>query len=254
MDQGNAITSGQSYAQHNEINGYRKLVEALKNTPIPDSEILANLALFIPRAELARMIFIHELYRRVIDINGVIIEFGVRWGRNLALWTTCRSMYEPYNFGRRIVGFDTFEGFPSVSELDGDSKSASVGGFGVSLDYEETLAGILNAHEAIAPRSNIVKYNLVKGNIIETLPAFLDENPQIVIALAYIDVDLYEPTKLILETIVPYMSRGGIIGFDELNSTEFPGETIAAREALGLRSQRVRRYPFSSLQSYVVLD
>jgi hypothetical protein len=36
----------------------------------------------------------------------------------MALFTTLRNIYEPYNMSRKIIGFDTFEGFPSVSPQD----------------------------------------------------------------------------------------------------------------------------------------
>ena len=49
------------------------------------------------------------------------MEFGVRWGRNMSLYTSLRHIYEPYNSSREIIGFDTFEGFPSVDPKDGNS-------------------------------------------------------------------------------------------------------------------------------------
>ena len=39
------------------------------------------------------------------------------------------GLYEPFNYTRRIVGFDTFEGFPSVDPKDGSAEVASVGAY-----------------------------------------------------------------------------------------------------------------------------
>ncbi len=55
------------------------------------------------------------------------MEFGVKWGQNLALFQSFRGMYEPYNHNRKIIGFDTFEGFPSVDKKDGGSKIIKAG-------------------------------------------------------------------------------------------------------------------------------
>ena len=37
----------------------------------------------------------------------MVIEFGVRWGANLGLFQSLRGMYEPFNYNRKIVGFET---------------------------------------------------------------------------------------------------------------------------------------------------
>jgi hypothetical protein len=67
-------------------------------------------------------------------------------------------------------------------------------------------------------------------------------------------VDLYEPTKVALQTFVPRMPRGAVIVFDELNAKMFPGETVAVDEVLGLRNLRIERFPFDSYVSYGVIE
>jgi hypothetical protein len=67
-------------------------------------------------------------------------------------------------------------------------------------------------------------------------------------------VDLYEPTKVMLETFVPRMPKGGVIVFDELNAKMFPGETVAVDEIMGLRNLNIRRFPFDSYVSYCVMQ
>src|SRR5512142_97379 len=64
------------------------------------------------RMALSRAIYYERLYRQIVEIPGVICEFGVQWGAGMALLMNLRGMYEPYNVQRRIIGFDTFEGFP----------------------------------------------------------------------------------------------------------------------------------------------
>jgi hypothetical protein len=48
--------------------------------------------------------------------------------------------------------------------------------------------------------------------------AYLNDNPQTVVALAYFDLDLYPPIKTCLELIFDRVPKGGVLGFDELNS------------------------------------
>jgi hypothetical protein len=74
-----------------------------------------------------------------------------------------------------------------------------------------------------------------------------------VVSLLYLDVDLYEPTKVALETFVPRMPRGAVIVFDELNAQMFSGETLAVNDVIGLQNLRIERFPFDSYVSYCVL-
>ena len=78
----------------------------------------------------------HELYQKIISVHGIVVEFGVRWGQNLALFSSFRGMYEPYNYNRKIVGFDTFSGFPSVTSKDGDDVVLEIGAYSVEPGYE----------------------------------------------------------------------------------------------------------------------
>jgi hypothetical protein len=235
-----------------EVSNRKNALNLLKNNPIAEAEILSNLGLFINRQSLSRIIFMHELYKKIINVHGVVVEFGVRWGQNLALFQNFRGMYEPFNYNRKIIGFDTFTGFPSTSEKD--SSLFKCGDYGVTKDYDSYLEEILNYHESESPVQHIKKYELVKGDAVKTLEEYLKKNPQTIIALAYFDFDLYEPTKKCLELIKDRLTKGSIIGFDELNAKDFAGETEALREVFGLNSLKLERLPISPLQSYAIFE
>jgi hypothetical protein len=229
-------------------------LELFRASPLPDSQLLGNLGLYTSRQSLARILFMVDLYQRAVDVHGVVMEFGVRWGRNLALFQSLRGIYEPYNYTRRIVGFDTFSGFPSVSEQDGDEAFIVPGAYGVSEAYEEYLEKLLAAREQESPIGHIRKFDLVKGDVTETLPAYLDAHPETVVALAYFDMDLYAPTLAALELLRDRFTKGSVIGFDQVGVDAFPGETVALREALGLNNIRLQRSRLDSLPSFLIWE
>ncbi|HEY9217406.1 MAG TPA: class I SAM-dependent methyltransferase [Phenylobacterium sp.] len=235
-----------------EVADKQHLAETLRTCEVPDGELLDNLGLFLTRQNLARILFMQKLYEQILPVHGVVMEFGVRWGQNLALFSALRGMFEPFNYNRKIVGFDTFAGFPSVSSLDGGRVRA--GDYGVAPGWKEQLEGILGFHEQNAPIPQKRKFELVQGDAIQTLPKYLGEHPETVIALAYFDFDLYEPTKACLEAILPHITKGTVLAFDELNCPEFPGETVAVREVLGLSRYAIRRDPANPLMSWLVVD
>ena len=237
-----------------ESNAREEILNLFKQCPIPENELLQNLGLFIKRRDLSRIIFMHEIYQKIINVHGVIIEFGTRWGQNLALFESFRGMYEPYNHTRKIIGFDSFEGFPSTHAKDGQHDVIKKGGISVTKGYEDYLDSILNYHETESPISNMKKYQLIKGDAIKETQIFLEKNPHTIIALAYFDFDLYEPTKKCLELIKPYITKGTVIGFDELNSSAFPGETLALKEVFGLDAFKITRMPHSPCPSYITIE
>jgi hypothetical protein len=237
-----------------EVRAREAILELFRESPIPDDEILVNLGAYLRSPVVAKILYLNELYQLIESLPGIIAEFGVWWGANLALFESLRSVHEPYNWTRKVVGFDTFEGYPSAGAKDGTSPYASVGGYTVSEDYEDHLERLLNAHEADNAMAHVKKHELVKGDVLTTLDVYLESNPQTVVALAYFDLALYEPTRKCLETIRPYLVRGSVLAMDELNSPDFPGETIALREVLGLDRYRIAHSRFLPDRSYVVIE
>jgi hypothetical protein len=229
-----------------------KLMELLRNTPVPARELVHNLGLYLSRQTLARILYMAELYREIVNIHGVVMEFGVRWGQNMSLFGSLRGIYEPFNYNRTIVGFDTFEGFPEVSPEDG--KAIAANDYRVTDSYENHLRELLAVQEAMSPIAHIRKHELVKGDAIITIERYLKDNPHTIVALAYFDFDIYAPTKACLEAIFPRMPKGAIIAFDELNCAKFPGETIAVLETIGLNRYTLRRSPLNPHCSYMRIE
>lgn len=240
-------------ASTSEVDAYRELTRLLRSSPIPEGELLANLSLYLTRSSLSQILFMNHLYSSILHVHGTVMEFGNRWGRNLALFASLRNIFEPHNYGRTIVGFDTFEGFPTVAPEDGGDTAIEVGALSVAPGYRQYLDALLEIHEHLSPRPHLRRFETVVGDVEKTLPAYLDAHPETIVALAYFDMDLYRPTKAALAAIRPYLTRGSVIGFDELCLREFPGETVALREVLDLSQHAVVRSPYSNHQSYIVL-
>jgi len=241
-------------ASENEAEIRRQIVEYFRNCPIPDAEILQNLPLFLSRQNLSQIFFVQEMYQHILDVHGVVMEFGVRWGRNLALYESLRGIYEPFNHNRKIIGFDTFEGFPSVDRKDGSDKIIQVGAYNVTEGYEGYLTKVLDYHESESPISHIKKYEIVRGDASEGVIRYLENHPETIVSLAYFDFDIYKPTRDCLEAIRDRLTKGSVIGFDELNNATYPGETLALKEVFGLGAYKIRHSRFSPTQSYIVIE
>ncbi|MDD2850943.1 MAG: hypothetical protein PHY09_03470 [Desulfuromonadaceae bacterium] len=237
-----------------EKNVRQSLLQHFKNCPIPDDELLSNLGLFLNSKNLARILFMNHLYEQIIDIPGIIVEFGTRWGQNASLLAALRGIYDPFNRHRKLVAFDTFSGFPSVHAKDGGSELMQEGKLAVTPGYDDYLRNIIECQEQDNPLAHITKFEVVAGDATVKWEEYLGRHPETIVALAYFDFDIYEPTKKCLELIRPRLVKGSILGFDELNDPDSPGETTALAEVYGLNNIKLRRFRYASRVSYFVVE
>jgi len=235
--------------KHREV-----LYKLFRKCPMPDDQLLINLGLYMRSSALAKILFLNELYELVLNLPGVILEFGTWWGQNLVVFENLRAIYEPFNQSRRIVGFDTFKGYPSISDKDRPSDTIKVGGYNVTASYLTYLEELIDYHEKNNVLANVKKHQVIKGDAAETVPRFFKENPETVVALAYFDLALYEPTKVCLETIKPHLLRGSVLMLDEFNSKDSPGETIAFKEVFKGERYLVRRSRFMTDRTFITMD
>jgi hypothetical protein len=232
-----------------------RLGELLRGAPIPASEIAENSGLFVSPRTMKRQFFFDEIYKHALPVHGVAMQFGVRWGRDLATLHALRTIYEPYNASRVILGFDTFDGFPSVDARDGKAEVSRIGSLNVGEKYEEFLGDVFAQRQVVDPLPQVPRFELHKGDAPEKLAQYLEAHPETVVALAHFDMDLYEPTRKCLQLLRPYLTKGSVLAFDELLSFVFPGETVAVREVFGLDKIRLRRSPlYSGHGSYFIVE
>lgn len=241
-----------TFGPEGESDRRAQFARLLRHSPIPDKELMLNVGLYLTPQTLSRVLFMDHLYRQVLDTQGVVLEFGCRWGQNTSLFTSLRSIYEPFNRLRRVVGFDTFEGFVGVARQDG--RHVAAGDYATTTGYESHLAEVLALQEQESPLAHLRKHELVKGDATRTFTDYLQRNPQTIVALAYFDFDLYEPTRDCLKLLEPHLTRGSVIGFDEVNDETTPGETVALREVFGLGKYAIKHYRYSARTSYLVVD
>ena len=135
---------------------------------------------------------------------------------------------------------------------DGDHSVIEPGAYATNEDWEQTLETILQYHEDESPIPHVRKFELVKGDVSRTVPHYLEQHPETIVALAYFDMDLYQPTRDALAAIRPYLTRGSVLGFDEACLASLPGETVAIREVLGLDRIRLRRTPYCPVSAFAI--
>jgi hypothetical protein len=227
--------------ERNYLGERKEKVEQLGQGFLADNPFLfANR--FIVTAMLVRIL----LFQQILELSGAVVECGVASGNHLMLFSHLSSVLEPYAINRRIIGFDSFEGFRSISSEDPEDVS--------ERDFSEVSVDLLNAaidlFDKSRPLGHMQKIELVKGDATETIPRYVQDHPELTIALLYLDFDLFTPTKAALDQLLPLVCKGGIVCMDEFNYDRFPGETQAVKESLTLRDVELKRFSFAPFVGY----
>lgn len=215
---------------------------------------LRSFVKFVPRPEINRFLARNEIFKRILTVQGSIIECGVYLGGGLMTWAQLSSIYEPLNHLRKIIGFDTFSGFPSLHEKDTESGNPLAKEGYYKADCIEDLRECIRLYDMARPLGHIPRIELVAGDATRTIAAYAAKNAHLVVSLLYLDFDLYEPTKAAIETLLPRMPKGAVLAFDELNHEKWQGETAAVMDTVGLGRLRIERFSFQPQISFAVLE
>ena len=214
---------------------------------LPLDELIELWPLFTRRVQFLKTIALIEVFKETIELPGSVVECGVFKGQSLGLFCKLLETFCPGDSLKRIVGFDTFEGFVSLHEEDGPpdtSRAKTIGGWN-SIDFLPTLQKSLELMQEDSYLPRLKRVELIKGDVQETIPKFVRENPGFRISLLNLDVDLYEPTKVALEFLYPLVVPGGIVILDEYAMPGFPGESRAFEDYFGSSAPILKKFSFT---------
>jgi O-methyltransferase len=171
---------------------------------------------------------IHSLYtlaQRIEEerIPGDVLECGVYNGGTAAILARVATRSK---LGRTVWLFDSFQGMPPTTEVDG-------------LEAQEWVGKVLGSRDRVQDLlrragADLRRVRIVEGLFQDTFPAV--QIPQI--ALLNIDADWYESVKLCLEKFYDFIVKGGFVSIDDYG--HWPG----CREAVDqFFRQRGLSYP-----------
>lgn len=185
----------------------------------------------------------YELYKKIKNKPGCVIECGVYKGASLMRWAHFRQLLEN-NESRNIFGFDAFSTFPkkgikSLLDKKFIDDYDDGGGIGISKDKLEDLF----------KKKQFSNIELIKGNVLQTLENFKKKNPHLKIALLHLDMDVYEPTLHALKIFSKCMVKGGLIIIDDYATVE--GATRAVDNYFRKNKKEIKKLPFYLAPSYI---
>lgn len=221
-----------------------QLAKLFKSTPMVEEDLLFNLGMYVRSGLLVKFLVMAELYKRFERVPGILVEFGTWYGQNLVLLENLRAIFEPFNKQRRIVGFDTFEGYR-------EGKFARTGMYSTGRKYQRYLAQLLKCHQGMNVYGHIpMDHELIEGDVEQTSWAYFAAHPEVTVAFAYLDMGPQVPTTVALRSIKPHLVKGSILLLDEFTLADTPGEAIAFKRVFGQSGYRIEKcalYPSKAI-------
>lgn len=162
--------------------------------------------------KLDRIALVTSLFHGSLSVPGDVAEFGVYMGHTSA---SMHRVLEEESSSKKLYLFDSFQGMPEVTHsLDAAWKK---GDLASPLEIvQEVFEGSQHVH-------------IVRGYFSETFPQY----PDLKFSFCHVDADLYTSIKECIEYILPRLSVGGVIVFDDYGFRETPGAKSVIHEYFG---------------------
>lgn len=160
--------------------------------------------------------FIISTVKQVIDnkVSGDFVECGVWKGGCSAAMILAQMALQP-NQQRLSDLFDSYEGLPAAESLDGPMAlqwQSNVDSPGYYDNCTAWLETVQHNFELLGiPSCNTIFH---KGWFEETIPRFVQEHPNLKIAIVRLDGNWYTSTKVCIENLYPLVSEKGIAIID----------------------------------------
>ncbi|AXI10442.1 dTDP-6-deoxy-L-hexose 3-O-methyltransferase [Oceanobacillus zhaokaii] len=205
-----------------------------------------NFYLSCDSSRMSKIIAHYELYKKALNTPGTIVECGVFKGASLSRFVMFRDLFEN-SHSKKIVGFDAFGEFPGTNYNDDkvfrQNFIDDAGEEGISIEQ---------LYQVLENKGLNHNVELIKGDINNTVPEYIEKHPELKISLLNLDTDIYEPAVTILENLYPRITIGGILIIDDYGV--FPGETKAVDEFFKGKKVKIRKFPFAKTPSYIIKE
>jgi hypothetical protein len=188
----------------------------------------------------------YNLYCKITNLPGDIVECGVYKGGSLIRFLTYRDMLEN-PLSRKIVGFDAFGEFPvsesySENDINFVDQFSKAGGDGIEITQLEKSLRF----------KGFVNYELIKGDVKMTINEYLSAHTALKISLLHLDMDVYEPTSYSINLLWERLVPGGLVLIDDYATVE--GATRAVDEFLSNHKCKIYKPSTAHVPAYIIKE
>ena len=210
----------------NKIVKPKKYLKAIKifNQRNEKLFFIKNFGSIVGNQSLYKYLKMFEILTSISKINGDIIEFGIWKGNNLLFM---KKTIDYLKLKKNIYGYDWFKG---ITEFEKYDKKV----------IKKKYIGNESFIKKLIKLQSLKKIKLINDDVKNFRHHFKKKK----FCLVYLDLDLYKPTKNILSVIDEFISKQGLIVFDQAQKPEWVGEKKALDEFYKINK---KKYQFIKL-------
>lgn len=192
-----------------------------RNMPSDDAYSAFNEFIFSTDIKLiGKLLHRFKYFSEVMHLPGDIVEIGVFKGSGIATFSKFIEIFCPHS-NKKVLGFDIFDDPDKEVVLDRDTTADKAAMNLVYSKVEPSELSLRSVQARLDAMDLHKKYILIRGDVAETLPHFVEKNPGFRCSMIYIDVDLERPTYHALMNLWDRLLPGGLVIFDEFEYHKF---------------------------------
>ena len=193
---------------------------------------------------IGNVIYWNTFLEMVRNVPGAIVECGVGRARSLLILSALNTLRDANEGGgRKVFGYDSFEGFPQPVPEDESIRKPQRGDWSHSPSgkYKYDPKFIRTVLENASLTDTSKELALEKGFFSESLKSY----PQEPIAVLHVDGDLYDSYMDVLTALYSHVCTGGVIVFDDFmykdpGDEKWPGARKAVQDFFEGKGQVLR--------------
>ncbi len=185
-----------------------------------------------------RLVTYYELYKLINHLDGSIIKCGI----------SADEAFSYFSFFKQIIGnkkqpMVSFEKNPSVFE---------------TVEVNDETVTVVKSKKVTIKQIELIKEGKKKniefmpGQLCDSIPAYLIDNPELKIALLTIDLDDYESTLTAMQYLYPRLVGGGVLIMNNYHKRN--GESLAIKEYFFDQDIVIRHFSLEKGPHYILKD
>lgn len=189
-----------------------------------------------------KLIAHYELYKKVNHLEGCVVECGIAAEEGFTRFAVLRNMITVQP-NQKVIAFERFGKslyLTHNSQENGQLKCL----------VERAPIDVDRIHQKLLKKGIKEKIEFVPGNIGDSIPEYLMENPEMKIAYLNIDFDDYESTSTTLQFFYPRLMHGGILIFDNYYKEE--EDYRAAKDYFKYSNNRMYNFSVNKGPHYLI--
>lgn len=159
-----------------------------------------------------KLIAHYELYRKVSHLEGSVVKCGIAAEEGFTRFAMLRNLIAVQP-NQKVIAFEKFAKSLYLTNNNDDAGT-------LQYQLKRSPIDIDRIQQKLLKKGIKEKIEFVPGNIGDSIPEYLIENPELKISYLNIDFDDYESALTTLQFFYPRIVHGGILIFDNYYKKE----------------------------------